>query len=174
MCLVIDANTIGKVFDSRNADHSRFKPVARWVTHGHGSVIYGGAKYLAELGKGKYLGLYVELLKNGRAVRIDRKSVDDRAVLLKAKIKDKKFNDEHIVALVGLSKCRLVCTDDIESLPYLKRKELYPQGVRVPYIYRNPADSKHCCTQMIVEICKQRSATSRRDRKPKQRPPVKM
>jgi hypothetical protein len=172
MCLVIDANTIGKVFDRRNADHERFKPVAIWVTSGDGSVIYGGTKYLKELGRGKYLGLYTELFNARRAVRIDTKAVDTRAATVKSKVKDKAFNDAHIVALVGLSRCCLVCTDDIESLPYLKRKDLYPDGVKVPHIYRHPNDSKHCCAQMVVEICPRRIAASRRGRKPKQRPRV--
>jgi hypothetical protein len=172
MCLVIDANTIGKVFDRRNADHARFKPVCSWVTSGDGSVIYGGTKYLEELGKGRYLGLYTELLRVRRAVRIDTKAVDDRSVLVKAKVTDKAFNDEHIVALVGLSRCCLVCTDDIKSLPYLRRKDLYPDGVKAPNIYRQPKDSKHCCGRMIVEACPHRMTPPRRGKKPKNRPKV--
>ena len=46
MCLVIDANSIGKVFDKRNAAHGRFKPVYLWVMNGDGSVIFGGSRYL--------------------------------------------------------------------------------------------------------------------------------
>lgn len=132
MCLIIDANTIGKVFDPNNVEHSRFAPVSIWVVSGSGSVIYGGTKYLKELGKGKYLGLFTELLKARRAVVIDRKAVDDLASALKAQVPDKDFDDEHIVALVVLSRACLVCTDDKKSIPYLKRRDLYPPGVQVP------------------------------------------
>jgi hypothetical protein len=172
MCLVIDANVIGKVFNQRNAEHKRFSPVALWVTTGTGSVIYGGTKYLKEFGEGKYLGLFAELLKASRAVRVETKAVDDRALELKAKVPEEEFDDEHIVALVGLSKCCLVCTDDLVSPPYLRRKDLYPPGVKTPYIYRSLADKKHCCVRLIVEICPRRVAPSRREKKPRARPSV--
>jgi hypothetical protein len=137
MCLVIDENVISKVFDRKNAQHNRFKPVKVWVTTGTGSVIYGRTKYLKELGKGKYLGLFTELVKMRRAVKVETKLVDDRALMLKAKVPDEEFDDEHIVAIVGVSRCCLVCTDDTRSIPYLRRKDLYPPGVRVPQIYRS-------------------------------------
>jgi hypothetical protein len=174
MCLVIDANTIGKVFDRHSKDHKRFRPVALWVASGDGSVIFGGTKYLKELGEGKYLALFKELLGARRAVRMDTKAVDDRAEMLRVSVPDEDFDDEHIVALVGLSKCCLVCTDDIRSLPYLRRRDLYPPGVDVPYIYRALAHKKHCCSRLIVGVCPKRVARSRRGKKPKSRPNVEL
>jgi hypothetical protein len=171
MCIVIDENAIGKVFDRRNAQHERFKPVKDWVTTGTGSVIYGGTKYLKELGKGKYLGIFAELLRMRRAINVDKQAVDDRALELKAEVPDKDFDDEHIVALVGISRCCVVCTDDKRSIPYLRRQDLYPTGVKVPHIYRALADKKYCCMKMIVEICAARATSiRRRRRKPKSRP----
>jgi hypothetical protein len=167
MCLVIDQNVISKVFDSRNAEHKRFHPVQVWVMTGTGSVIYGGTKYIKELGKGKYLGLFAELLKARRAIRVDTKSVDDRALVLKLMVPEKEFNDEHIIAVVGISRCCLVCTDDKRSIPYLKRKDLYPPGVHVPRVYRSLADKRHCCAR---KRCPQRPMPRRRGKKPKSRP----
>ncbi|MGA7235229.1 MAG: hypothetical protein WBY44_06105 [Bryobacteraceae bacterium] len=161
---------IGKVFNPRNAEHERFKPIAIWVTTGSGSVVYGGTKYLRELSKGKYLNLFTELARVRRAVKVDTKSVDDRAMELKIRVPDEEFDDEHIVALIGLSKCCLVCTDDLRSLPYLKRKDLYPRGVKPPYIYRSLTDKKHCCAKLIVEICPTRVANYRHGKKSKSRP----
>jgi hypothetical protein len=172
MCLVIDVNAISKVFDPRNAEHDRFRPVALWVTSGSGSVIYGGTRYLKELGEGRYLRLFTELLKARRAVRIDTRAVDDLAVKLKIKVPDKNFDDEHIVALVGLSRCCLVCTDDTKSLPYIRRSDLYPPGVKVPYIYRSLKHRKHCCSRLLVEVCPRRVAQSKGGKKPKSRPTV--
>lgn len=169
MCLVIDSNTVAMVFDRRNAEHKRFKPVEQWVTKGTGSVIFGGTKYLEELGEGRYLGLFKELLEARRAVRIDAKAVDEQAKKLKALIPDKAFNDEHIVALVGLSRCCLVCTDDKRSLPYLRRRELYPPGVNVPNIYRALAHKKHCCSRLVVGVCPKRTTQSKRGKKLKQK-----
>lgn len=172
MCIVIDANVLGKVFDRNNVDHARFKPVCEWVVDGSGSVVFGGSKYLKELGSGKYLKLFTELKKVRRAVEIPKKEVDDRARELKAIVRDENFDDEHIVAIVGLSKCRLVCTDDERLLPYLKRKDLYPQGVRVPKVYRSTTDRQHCVDRLLVGICPKRNQMTRRERKPKNRPRV--
>jgi hypothetical protein len=172
MCVVIDANVIGKVFDPHSAEHPRFKPIALWVTTGNGSIIYGGTKYKKELGEGRYLTLFKELGTARRAVVLDAKDVDDRARLLKKLVPEKAFNDEHLIALVGISRCCLVCTDDIDFLPYLKRKDLYPSGVRVPYVYRSIADRKHCCDRLIVEICPKRIMSLRDRKKPKARPKV--
>lgn len=167
MCLVIDVNVISKVFNRRNVEHGRFEPVQVWVMAGTGSVIYGGSKYLKELGDGKYLSLFIELTKARRAIRVDKKAVDRRALEVKAKVLEEDFDDEHIVALVGVSKCCLVCTDDKRSVPYLRRRDLYPPGVKVPYIYRSLADKIHCC---IRKTCPQKSTRRRWEKKPKARP----
>jgi len=174
MCVVIDANVIGKVFDRRNAEHARFRPIATWVTTGNGSVIYGGTKYMKELGEGKFLALFTELSKVRRAIMVSAMAVDDRARVLKELVPDKDFDDEHIVAIIGVSRCCLVCTDDVRALPYLKRKDLYPDGVKIPHIYRSLADKRHCCNRLIVEICPNRSVPVRRGKKPKSRPKVAM
>jgi hypothetical protein len=172
MCLVIDANAVSKVFDADNAEHPRFKPVAAWVASGAGSVIYGGSTYMRQLGEGKFLSLFVELRKAQRAVSIDDADVDKRELILKERVPDKEFDDAHIVALVGLSKCCLVCTDDLASLPYLKRKDLYPPGVKVPHIYRNLEDRRHCCGRLIVDVCPKRTPAPLTNKKSKKRPRV--
>jgi hypothetical protein len=172
MCVVIDANVIGKVFDPHSAEHARFKPIALWVTAGNGSVIYGGTKYMKELGGGRYLSLFKELGTARRAVVVGTKDVDDRARELKELVPDAEFDDEHLVALVGISKCCLVCTDDLKFLPYLRRRDLYPDGVRVPHVYRSIADRRHCCDRLIVEKCPKRVISLRHRRKTKARPTV--
>ncbi len=174
MCIVIDANTLSKVFDQTNAQHSRFKPVFRWVMSGNGSVVYGGTKYIKELGRGRYASLFVELVKIRRAVEIPKKAVDDRAAELKRLVPDDDFDDEHIVALIGISGCRLVCTGDKRSLPYLRRRDLYPQGVRIPTVYRSQVDQRHCCDGLIADICPKRILRSRQRKKPKARPKIEL
>lgn len=129
------------------------------------------ADILKELGEGRYLSLFTELVKANRAVKIDTRSVDDRESELRAKVRDEAFDDPHILALVGVSRCCLVCTDDVRMLPYLKRKDLYPPGVKVPRTYRSLADRKHCCTKTMVEVCPPRaSAPTQRRKKAKSRP----
>ena len=169
---MIDVNTLSKVFDSSNSEHARFKPVATWVTVGAGSVIWGGSAYIRELGNGRYLRFFGELTKANRAVRMDTLAVDDRARKLKARVPEREFDDPHIVALVGIARCCLVCTDDTKSLPYLRRRDLYPDGVRVPRIYRSLSDAKHCSNRLIVSACPKRIAIHPGGKKPKARPTV--
>lgn len=53
MCIIVDTNTFGPVFDSNNEKHAEFKPVLDWVLHGKGKFVIGGSKYMAELKKAK-------------------------------------------------------------------------------------------------------------------------
>jgi len=131
-----------------------------------------GTKYKKELGGGRYLALFKELGTARRAVLVGAKDVDDRARLLKKLVPEKDFDDEHLVALVGISRCCLVCTDDLKFLPYLKRKDLYPEGVMVPHVYRSIADRKHCCDRLIVGMCPKRVTSLRHRKKPKARSKV--
>ena len=48
--------------------------------------------------------------------------------------KEKSFNDKHIVAIINISGCRLVCTKDAASMPYLKNRDFYSKS-KVPKIY---------------------------------------
>lgn len=169
---MIDENVISLVFDKKNSQHERFKPVYKWVVQGDGSVIWGGTKYLEELRKSaRYLGVFLELQKQRRAVRMPTAAVDARATAVKALVADDDFDDEHIVALVGISRCRLVATDDTRSLPFVRRRDLYPDGVEAPCVYRYPRDVKHCCSRFIVAACPKRT-TGRGTKKPKSRPVV--
>jgi len=155
MCLVIDTCTIPKVFDQSNKEHERFAPVLKWVTQGDGRLIYGGQKYNAELRRlPRYIKIIVQLARGGRVVELPNTRVDQFAAKAKAKVADRAFNDEHLVALVAISKCHVICTDDEAAHPYLKRPDLYPSKVKPPKIYRHASHRTLCCGHHIVEICR--------------------
>jgi hypothetical protein len=153
MCLVIDTNIFFSVFDDTTKEHAHFSPVKQWLMVGKGKMIYGGAKYNDELKGGKYTGVLAELSRMGKLVKIPAASVDRYAAELKVKVPEENFDDEHLVALVAISRCCVVCTWDKRAFPYLKRKDLYPKGVKPPKIYQWKANAVLCCKKYVVAAC---------------------
>lgn len=166
MCLIVDANCFGHVFNKQDKKHRGFAPVYDWLFTGHGGgLIYGGDKYKREVDfRGlKYRPLLVELEKKGRLVEVCGKCVNEIATELKEAVKDKAFDDEHILALVIVSKCRIVCTDDKVAIPDLKRAKLYPDGVSPPRIYLSGRNADLCRNAAnIAEVCRRKSDMCRR------------
>jgi predicted nucleic acid-binding protein len=156
MCLVIDINVIGSVFNPKAEYHPNFEPVYNWIVHGKGKIIWGGTTYRDELRSGKYLRLLTRLNNSRKTVKIDPDNVDEIEVRLKNECcgsEYKGFNDHHIVALIIASKCKLICTGDNESDRFLKNGSLYPSGVGVPSIYKD-INHRHLITDdKIVKEC---------------------
>jgi len=153
MCLVIDANCFALVF-SKTANG--FTPVRVWIYKGRGRMIYGGTKYNQELAAAGMLPLLKELSTSRRAAHISNVTVDTIAAELKLKFPARKFNDEHIVALVIASRCRVVCTHDRTAIDYLKRPDVFAgyAGVKRPKIFRGYKNHfSMCCDRNIVQAC---------------------
>jgi len=158
MCLVIDANCFGSVFNQTSKRHKNFAPVWRWIYEGRGRMIYGGTKYNKELQDCKMLGVVSELSKKRKTVHIANAIVDSIAAALKAKFPEPEFNDEHIVALVIASRCRVVCTDDKPAMTYLRRMDVFAHydGIQRPKIFRGHKNHvKMCCDDHIVAACRE-------------------
>ncbi len=154
MCLVIDACSFHSVFSLDPTRSARFKPIVRWLEFGKGKLIYGGTKYAKEICGSNALKILAELDRRGRLVRFENSRVDKLATKMKAQEPSKKFNDEHLVALVALSKCCVVCTDEEEAIPFLKRADFYPKKVSPPSIYRNENHAHMCCNANVIGACK--------------------
>ena len=156
MCIVIDTNAMASVFVTSSKDHNQFKPVYDWILHKNGKIVYGGTTYFNELAKtGKFVPIFRRLKDIGKVIELhDCKKVDAIEEELKAKVSDKKFNDPHIVAIIAVSKCKIVCTKDRESFEFIKNKALYPKGTRPPKIYKQKRNKDILNNHNIAEICK--------------------
>lgn len=152
MCLVIDACCLVKVFDPTNREHDRFVPVWEWINNGPGRMIYGGTKYLKELRQiTRVLRLVAELSRKGRVKILAEASVDTLADEVKQQVNDSGFNDEHLVAIVIVSRCHVICTDDRQAMPYLKRSDLYARhNLERPRIYTKQSHKHLCCAANLV------------------------
>jgi hypothetical protein len=160
MCLIIDTCCLSKVFDPRNREHAPFAPILEWITVGRGRMIYGGTKYNEELCEARrFLGIVTELNRGGRAISLPLRQVDELAVATKSREPDRRFNDEHIVALVIASRCRLICTDDRQAIPYFKKREFYqPYNLSKPKIYSHRSHRAQCSDNYMVAICERAAA----------------
>jgi len=151
MCLVIDTGCIPKVFDPTNREHGRFIPVWEWINSGRGYMIYGGTKYLTELNRlSRYLRLIAELNRKGRLVIISKTQVDQVSVEIKQKINKSDLDDEHLMVIVIVSRCMVVCTDDLMAIPYLKMTDIYAgYHVKRPKIYCKLQHGSLCCDRNV-------------------------
>jgi hypothetical protein len=66
-------------------------------------------------------------------------AVDTKEKVLKRKFVHRDFNDHHIIAIIIVSRCNLVCSADRKSHPFLRKKELYPKHFKRPKIYSGSA-----------------------------------
>jgi hypothetical protein len=160
MCAVVDACCFASVFNPVAKEHIKWVPMYEWIMYGRGGkLVYGGSKYKKEVNfhSEKNKRLLLEIERKGRLVPMKDSEVDFLAASVKQKESDPDFDDEHLVALIGLSGCCVIATSDARADRFLKRTNLYPAGVRPPKIYRSARNKKLCgCEKHIAEICKER------------------
>lgn len=157
MCLVVDMNTIPAVFNPSNDNHSNYTPILDWVINGKGKLVCGGTKYWEELAAiGKYIKVFNQFNKAGKVVKISDTLVDAKMNELISLCDHSDFDDPHIVALLIVSGCKVVSSEDERSYPFIRRKEWYPKGRVLPKIYKSSSfnhASKILCDQNMSDVC---------------------
>ena len=154
MCIIVDQCAIAALFDRKNARHPEFLPVLIWLRDGKGKMVFGGTEYRRQLKSlTKYTSILVQLKKAGKLVEVNDDDVDAHEARVRGIVNDEDFDDAHIVGIVSVSRCRLVCTDDKRSIPYLKRSNLYPRGVARPLFYMSDANKRLLCDRNIADVC---------------------
>ena len=151
--IVLDTNSFPSVFDPNSSDNADFCYVLRWVIkQKHACFVYGGTKYKCELIKmTKYFRIMNEFRKAGKFVEINEQLIDINADQLKKNCTDDDFDDEHIVAILNVSGCKLVCTKDTSSMMYIKRKDFYSDH-KAPRIYSSAKNKNLLRANNIVEL----------------------
>jgi len=155
MSIIIDVNTIPSVFDVNCSDYSEFKYVSEWINNrkNKAQMVFGGTKYNKELFKMKKYLRYINLLKQiGKVAIINLKMVDSYEKKLEKKNCCKAFNDKHIVAIVAVSNCRIVCSKDSSSYRYLRNQEYYPKNIKKPKIYSGSRTIDLLCKDNIINL----------------------
>ena len=136
--IVIDMDSISRVFDEGNSEHAEYEPLYDSIfRYENVQIAYGGEKYCAELKTAlKYRKLLSELHTAGIAVLLDNDNVNQREKTLIRETKGTGFNDQHIIAIVIEGKCEIICSRDNSAYPFFQDKTLYPKRFKRPGIYR--------------------------------------
>jgi hypothetical protein len=164
MCIILDINVLCNIFESNNHSHLEFKSVYDWVYHGKGKIVYGGSKYIKELSKTKYLPIFVQYRIANKAVHICNNKVDTETERASRLVQHKNFNDPHLVGLIIASGCKLICSADKKSFPFLTNQIFYSSKKLLPKIYSNKKNKNLLCDRNIAEICKPCFKTTEKQR----------
>lgn len=146
MSIVVDTNTMGYVFSPQEGEDDDFGPVRKWLFKGKGRLVIGGSGYMGELRRvPSSLRVISELNKRRKVIRVENDDVDEleRAV---RHIVPPDCDDPHIIALIGVSRCPLVCTQDKRASSYLKNESLYPWKCFAPKIYSSRQNAEALLT----------------------------
>lgn len=168
MCIVIDICALSPVFNKNDQKHCKFKPVLEWIVKGKGQIVYGGSTYKSELSKfgDDYIKFLTTLKKFGKLKEIDDNKVKLAEKKIKAKAEENgiKFNDHHIVAIIVVSKCLLVCTTNTNHVKFIREPKFYPKNVERPRIYSNSSKRNKdlLVDKYIADICKPKVKGTRR------------
>lgn len=139
------------VFDSSNTNHEEFKPVKEWLFEGKGKIIYGGTKYIKE--NLKYSRLFGELRKIGKAIYISNNLVDDEEDQVSKTIEHVDFDDQHLVALLRVSKCKLICSLDSRAYPFFRHNSFFSPANKKPKIYSRTRNKTLLCDSNFCDLC---------------------
>ena len=159
MCIVIDTNTLASVFDSKSADHAEFKDVFDWIVDGKGKIVYGGTTYIRELSKTKYLKLFTLYNKAGKAILV-KDNVDEETSSVSKMIQHPDFDDQHIVALLKVSGCKLICSGDKRAYPFFQHELFFSPASKRPKIYSGHRNKDLLTDSNIADICRPSKGTT--------------
>jgi predicted nucleic acid-binding protein len=155
MCIIIDTNTLASVFNPNSQDHPDFQPVLDWIIAGRGKIVLGGTKYGVELKMSgeKIVRVFREFLKRRKIINVSDSEVDREEIRIKTLESSTDFDDAHIVALLDVSGCMLICSKDKRAFRFFKKMELYKQRAERPKIYHSQANADLLCDANIAPCC---------------------
>lgn len=154
MCVVIDPPLFIPMFKTTDPKHNDFVDLKNWVHTGKGKFVFGGDEYMKQLKKvGSILGYLKELRKIGKIVNVSSVEVNAAAQFAIQQVGTTDFDDAHLVAIVSVSRCRVVAVDDPRSHRFLKSKKLYLNNVKLPKLYTGAKNRNILSAQNIALCC---------------------
>jgi hypothetical protein len=155
MCIVADPPTFIPMFKPTDPEHAAFVSVRDWVIAGPGKFVMGGAKYKAELfAVRSVLPFLAELERRGKIVRRSDADVDADEMAVKRVEPANDFDDPHLVALVRLTGCRLICIRDPRSHRFLRAPRFYRTARDRPKLYTRPKNIALLGPHNLAACCK--------------------
>jgi hypothetical protein len=155
MCIVVDPPLFVPIFKSTDAEHAQFAPVMKWITDGRGKLVYGGSLYKLELSRVRTaIPLLAELQRRGRIVRVPDADVDAAVKQAKEIEPAQDFDDPHLVAIVRVTGCKLICVRDPRSHRFLRSAIFYGSKAARPKLYTRAKNKHLLCDEHICACCR--------------------
>lgn len=164
MCIVIDVNVLPNVFQSTNADHQEFKYIKDWIINGKGKLVYGGTDFINEIPV-KFRRIINQLKIANKVVLANGKDVDNYTKEVKKIIQHRDFDDPHLVALLKITGCKLIASNDIRAYPYFRHQVFFGVSRNRPKIYSGSGNRNLLVDNNIADICKPCHKTTNVQRK---------
>ncbi|WP_405567189.1 hypothetical protein [Polaribacter sp. Asnod6-C07] len=155
MAVIIDANCIANVFSKSNEKHSEFEPIFEWIVRGKGIMIIGGSKYQSELKKlNKYNTIIRFLREVGKVYSGDKAKIDEHQLGIEELRDNEDFDDPHLPAIIIDTRCRIICSEDTRSIPYVTDSKYYPKGIKTPVYYTSSRNKNLLCDKYVDDSLK--------------------
>ena len=155
MCIVVDPPSFIPMFKATDPCHADFKPILEWVTGGPAKFVFGGSQYQAELfAVRSVLPLLLEMEKRGKIVRASSAEVDAEVLVVRDLEPSADFDDPHLVAIVRLTGCRLVCLRDARAHRFVRSSSLYARPNARPKLYTRAAHHRLLCQDNLAPCCR--------------------
>jgi predicted nucleic acid-binding protein len=166
MCIIIDTNVFSRVFNPSNSDHLEFSPVLDWILNKEGKLVAGGKKYHNEIfGKfSKYTKLLSQMKKARKIYFHNSDIVDAKEKEFKGLFTAEDYDDEHILALLSITKCRILCTKDEGLIKYAGMKLFYQSKQKPPLVYKDSSNKNILNKRNIAKVCQPCNILSKSDR----------
>lgn len=150
MPIIIDTNCISTVFSKKSLRHKDFEPVLNWILYGKGIMVIGGTKYREELKKmPQYLKLIRLIKESGKLLTGNDEAIDRRQREIESLSNNPDFDDPHLPAIIADTKCRLICSVDTRSVPYVTDNKFYPKGIVIPSYYTSARNKNLLCDTYV-------------------------
>lgn len=154
MCIVIDVNRLPSVLSTKSQDHVEYVPILDWIRRRRTKIVYGGTEYTRQLKEMKrYFRILQEMSRAGQVKVLDKDTVDLIQAEIDQRTTSENSNDPFIVAIIIVSKCKLLCSNDTASFSFIRNRSLYPNGIKPPKIYRDQRDRQLLYHRHIAGRC---------------------
>lgn len=155
MPIIIDTNCVASLFTKSDVNHKEFEPVLEWILRGKGMMIMGGTKYKEEIAKlRKYLTIIRYIKEAGKIYEGDCDAIDKFQVEVEELSDDPDFDDPHLVAMVFVTKCKIICSVDDRSVKHVTDSKYYPSNFKKPVYYKSSRNVDLLCDKYVDDDLK--------------------
>ena len=85
----------------------------------------------------------------GKAKVGDKAKIDALTKRNKELFPEEDFDDPHLPAIAIVTKCLLICSEDMRSVKYIKNRQLYPSSFPIPAYYSSEKNANLLCDKYV-------------------------